>query len=192
MAGRIDDFEALDKFRMNPIVVLIMLLILLVATGSVRRARRIMKLISREFTGNTATNSRKSFKMLSGDLNNTINKESKPLNYIVRNTKTVKVEGEVAEDPILNSSKYPDLKIESLKFPSEVRDLDDTLMSYIKIKKSRISISECSRDLGIPPSEVKKALVRLHELGIIKLQWSVEHNVGLVQAKYSKTHSNSL
>ncbi|MEM2511431.1 MAG: hypothetical protein QXY40_11405 [Candidatus Methanomethylicia archaeon] len=193
MVKRINNSEAMDRFRINPIIILVILLILLVTTRSVRRARRIMNLINREFMEDIADSRGRieGFKMFSS-LNNTLNGDVKPLSHIAKNVRTVKVKSEVTENSLTSSSEYPDLKMEALKSPSEIRDLDDTLMSYIKIKKSRISISECSRDLGIPSSEVKKTLVRLHETGRIKLQWGIEHDVRLVQSKHSKTYSNSL
>lgn len=171
VAERIDGSEAVGRFRVKPIVVLIMLLIL-IATGSIRKTKRIIEVINREFINtNSSREKMESFKLLSIGLNN--NRGSKPSSY-KKHVKTVKVGGKVAERSLINSSE--DFKIEDLtvKHSSEFRDLDDTLMSYIKVKKSRISISECSRDLGIPPSEVKKTLVRLHETGRIKLQWGIE------------------
>ena len=172
VAERIDDPEAVGRFRVKPIVVLIMLLILLIATGSIRKTKRIIEVINREFINTNSSRERmESFKLLSIGLSNNIG--SKPSSY-KKHVKTVKVWSKVAEGSLINSSE--DLKMGDLtvKSSSEFRDLDDTLMSYIKVKKSRISISECSRDLGIPPSEVKKTLVRLHEAGRIKLQWGID------------------
>ena len=167
VAERIDDPEAVGRFRVKPIVVLIMLLILLIATGSIRKTKRIIEVINREFINTNSSRERmESFKLLSIGLSNNIG--SKPSSY-KKHVKTVKVWSKVAEGSLINSSE--DL---TLKPSSEFRDLGDTLMSYIKVKKSRISISECSRDLGIPPSEVKKTLVRLHEAGRIKLQWGID------------------
>jgi hypothetical protein len=164
VAERVDGSEATGRFSTNPIVVLIMLLILLIATGSIRKTKRIIEVINREFINtNSSREEMEGFKLLSIGFNN------RGKSRYDGCVKTVKVGG--AERSLINSSedlRMGDLTVES---SSEFGDLDDTLMSYIKVKKFRISVSECSRDLGIPPSEVKKTLVRLHEAGRIKLQW---------------------
>lgn len=180
MAERVNKLEATSQFRMNPIVALVMLLILLITTGSLRKARRLMGIISRGFMEAGV----ESLKVVGREgLNDTIHIGVKgELNRKGKRPRKVKVElePETISKPPLSSPKGlgEDLTVKpTLKVRGEARNLDDTLISYIRVRGCQISISECSRDLGIPPSEVKKTLVRLHELGRIRLQWGLKHSV---------------
>jgi division protein CdvB (Snf7/Vps24/ESCRT-III family) len=69
-----------------------------------------------------------------------------------------------AEGILLNTAESKDLNISSSIIT------DDDLMEYIRMKGSQISISECAREFGISPDDVRKALLRLHESGKIEIK----------------------
>ncbi len=48
--------------------------------------------------------------------------------------------------------------------------IDDNLIEYIRMRGSQISISECAKELGVSPDDVRKALFRLHESGRIEIK----------------------
>jgi division protein CdvB (Snf7/Vps24/ESCRT-III family) len=69
-----------------------------------------------------------------------------------------------AEGILLNTTESRDLNIGSSPIT------DDDLIEYIRTRGSQISISECAKELGISPDDVRKALFRLHESGKIEIK----------------------
>lgn len=81
--------------------------------------------------------------------------------------------------PILERSHEKILETEAVSLDaaepiaSSINDAlvtDDALMKYIRTRGSQISISECARELGVSPDDVRKALFRLHESGKIEIK----------------------
>ena len=52
----------------------------------------------------------------------------------------------------------------------EEKPLEERLLDYIKSRRGRIKLSEAARDLGATPEEVREALRRLQEKGLIKVR----------------------
>ncbi len=50
------------------------------------------------------------------------------------------------------------------------KPLEERLLEYIKARRGRIKLSEAARDLGVTPEEVREALRRLQERGLIRVR----------------------